>query len=643
MNIKKIAAVLLSTVYLVSLTLAFLPKPTQASENFSSDYNVTYIADEAGLTKIRQDVGITNLTSKFFVSKYSFTIGSEDIQNIEAWDTTGPLTPEIEKKDGGTIITLNFRARAYGKGKRLSFGISYEFPGLASQNGLIWEINLLKITGLADTSRYDLSLSVPKSFGSLLYSSPSPKNIDSSDTQTTISYAKDELSIAPPRLAFGEFQLYELGLTYHLENPSITLGYTEIALPPDVTSQQQVILKKINPEPVSVRVDADGNYLARYNLGPREKKEVVWEGLVAMFYQPRQFTEEEATAIPQELIDLYTKAVKFWEVESSEIIAKAQEIFDDNLPTSQNAENIFNFVRDYLSYDQTRLAGGDITRMGAASALSNKDSAVCMEYTDLFIALSRAAGIPAREVNGFAYTADESQRPLSLQLEGGDVLHAWPEIYLPGSGWLMVDPTWSATSGNDYFSAFDLSHITFVRKGISSEYPLPAGSYKTETGQRDVKVTLSSETTVVDQSPQLSVEISFPLISVSPFPTTATVKVENTSKVAAFGTEATLTSNLLKIEGDEVVALGAIPPEGTTELKVRLVSESFKTKGVQTLQVEVSASSFSGEEVSAGGEEKTTINPLYLPLPLPYLIALIAAASLSYFLNRRIVRKIKRR
>jgi len=49
-----------------------------------------------------------------------------------------------------------------------------------------------------------------------------------------------------------------------------------------------------------------------------------------------------------------------------------------------------------------------------------------MEFTDLFIALSRAAGIPAREINGFAYTDDIRLRPLDLVT---DMLHAWPEYY----------------------------------------------------------------------------------------------------------------------------------------------------------------------------------------------------------------------
>lgn len=615
--------------------------PVWASENFSSEYEVSYTVAQSGLTTVKQEVTITNLTSSFFVSKYSFTIGSEDIRKIKAWDPTGSLTPEIKKKGGETIIALNFRARVFGKGRKLKFGISYEFPGLAAQNGLLWEINLLRITNLEGIASYNLFLSVPKTFGSLLYSYPKPKTSSSDGDRRLISYTKAELLKGPPRLAFGEFQLYELHLAYHLENPSFTLGYTEIALPPDIPDQQQVVVKDLYPQPVIIRVDSDGNYLARYNLGPREKKEVVWEGLIALFYSPRSFGNQKRGDIPQELVNFYTGLDKYWEVDSPMIVSQAQKLFSPDLSVAQNAKKIFDFVVDHLSYNYSKLASGEvITRLGAAAALEESDKAVCMEYTDLFITLARAAGIPAREINGFAYTADESHRPLSLRLQGGDVLHAWPEVYLPGSGWVMVDPTWSSTSGADYFSVFDLSHIAFVTKGSSSEYPLPAGSYKAESGQRDVKVSFSTEVSVVEQLPQLSIEIDFPLLPISPFPTVAAIRIRNGSNVAAFNTKIMFTSSLLKIDGEETVNLGVIPPGGTIETKIRLAPESFRTKGEQHLTAKLLASNFAGEETSAFAEEKTVVRPLYLPLPPLYLLILIGVLFLSYRLSLPLIKTL---
>jgi len=627
---------------ILTLFIAFFPLSSSnvfAAENFTSEYDVSYTVVESGLTTVKQEVTITNLTSQFFVSKYSFTIGSEDIRNIKAWDPTGTLTPQIETKGEETVITLNFRARVFGKGRKLKFGISYDFPGLASKNGLLWEVSLLRITGLSGIVHYNLHLSVPKNFGPLLYSYPQPKAIAENDIRRLILYTKSELLKGPPRLAFGKFQLYELHLNYHLENSSFALGYTEIALPPDIPNQQQIVVKNLSPKPVSVRLDEDGNYLARYNLGPWEKKEIVWEGFIALYYHPRDFSKSKIEVIPQTLVDTYTTAAKYWEVEDAAIVAQAQKLIDPNLSAAENAKRIFDFVVKHLSYDYPRFTAEEFwSRLGAATALQKNNQAVCMEYTDLFIALARAAGIPAREVNGFAYTSDDSHRPLSLRFQGGDVLHAWPEVYLPEEGWVMVDPTWSSTSGADYFSVFDLSHIAFVIKGASSEYPLPAGSYQATQGQRDVRVAFSKEVTMTTELPRFAIEVVYPLLSVAPFSTSATIKVRNDSVVSAFNTQITVASDLLEIDGEGLLDLGTIPPLGTKEVKVRLVPQSFRTKGKQQLEVGLAAFGFSGEKVTSAASGETTINPLYLPLSPLYLVAAGGTIILFGLLARFLVR-----
>ena len=54
-------------------------------------------------------------------------------------------------------------------------------------------------------------------------------------------------------------------------------------------------------------------------------------------------------------------------------------------------------------------------------------------YCDLFVALARAAGIPARAVEGFA-------------TEVGASHHHWVEVLLPRRGWRVIDP-WAIEAG----------------------------------------------------------------------------------------------------------------------------------------------------------------------------------------------------
>ncbi|GMR19278.1 MAG: hypothetical protein BMS9Abin34_410 [Patescibacteria group bacterium] len=630
------------TVFTLLALIILTPLTTSkvlAVEDFKTSYNTLYFIKENGNVRVTQNVTIENRTSKYFVSQYKFTIGSEEPKNIAAWDQDGSLTPQVSREEGKTNIALKFNARIVGKGNKLNFGVSYDFSSLIRKDGLIWELDLLKISGLDKVSAYTLTISVPKSFGPTVFQFPSPASQREEKDRKIISYGKDDLLQGTPRLAFGEFQLYQLSLAYHLRNPSISLGYTEIAIPPDVPGYQQIVQKNLLPAPDSVRTDGDGNYLARYNLGPFEKKEVVWEGYIALFYPQRNFGQEKIDAIPSDLIEKYTGSQKYWETDAVEIKAQAAQITNPKLSVAQNLEKIYDFVTNKLSYDYSKLETGELIRLGALASLDQSDKAVCMEYTDLFVALARTLGVPTREINGYAYTSDETNRPLSLRIQGGDVLHAWPQTYIPSLGWVMVDPTWGSTSGSNYFTAFDLSHLTFVIKGESSEYPLPAGSYKTNPNQKDVQVSFSDETNVINEKPQFDIQVKYPPYAVAPFSVNTAIRVKNTGKTSAFAAVLSVQSSLLSAY-PTTFNLGTIPPGAEVIKEITLSPKNALTRGEEKLDVTVQAKDFQGGKLSSKGEGTKIVRPLYFPLGLPELAILIGAVVIITLGKRLLVKKL---
>jgi hypothetical protein len=78
----------------------------------------------------------------------------------------------------------------------------------------------------------------------------------------------------------------------------------------------------------------------------------------------------------------------------------------------------------------------------------------CNEHTALYVALARAAGIPARIAVGLVH------------LRGAFYYHAWAEVFLATNGgrgrWLAVDPTL------DQFPA-DLTHVRLARGGLDKQ------------------------------------------------------------------------------------------------------------------------------------------------------------------------------
>lgn len=63
---------------------------------------------------------------------------------------------------------------------------------------------------------------------------------------------------------------------------------------------------------------------------------------------------------------------------------------------------------------------------------------VCQDFAHLAAACFRAHGLPARYVSGYIETFAPPGRP---KLAGSDATHAWASVFVPGLGWVDLDPT----------------------------------------------------------------------------------------------------------------------------------------------------------------------------------------------------------
>ena len=126
------------------------------------------------------------------------------------------------------------------------------------------------------------------------------------------------------------------------------------------------------------------------------------------------------------------------------IQAQARLIVGDEREPARAARLIHDWVHAHVR--QTAGAG----MPGARSVLATRRGD-CNEYTVLYVALARAAGLPARSVAGLLY------------LDGRFYYHAWPEVYL--AGWVAVDPA------ADQFPA-DAAHVRFVVGGLARQAEL---------------------------------------------------------------------------------------------------------------------------------------------------------------------------
>ncbi|MFZ0390473.1 MAG: transglutaminase domain-containing protein, partial [Calditrichia bacterium] len=129
--------------------------------------------------------------------------------------------------------------------------------------------------------------------------------------------------------------------------------------------------------------------------------------------------------IPEEIRKTYTANGSKYQLEDEFIQKKAAEIVGDETNPYWMARKIFNYVGKTLEY---KLEGG----WNVAPVVLQRGTGSCSEYTFSFIALCRAAGLPARYVGSIVVRGDDA----SLD----DVFHRWPEVYLPSYGWIPIDP-----------------------------------------------------------------------------------------------------------------------------------------------------------------------------------------------------------
>ncbi len=68
--------------------------------------------------------------------------------------------------------------------------------------------------------------------------------------------------------------------------------------------------------------------------------------------------------------------------------------------------------------------------------LNESDTGYCVHFASAATVLLRAAGVPARYVEG--YTVDVNSQKTTIS---GDMAHAWVEYYVEDLGWVIMDPT----------------------------------------------------------------------------------------------------------------------------------------------------------------------------------------------------------
>lgn len=589
-------------VVLIFYCLFLYPKNTFANEDFNITYQIDYKFLSDYSAQVTQRTQLSNKKTNLYPSQYSIVVTGPILGDITGSDRQGPLKISSEESQGKTTIIVNFNDKPAGLDKNLEFEIKYNISGLVKNNELFKEISIPGVDGNL-VENYNLKLEIPVFYGPIAYIKPKNNPVEIGDNYI-INFNSNNTK-SGVIVGIGDKNIYDFSMIFHLDNDSLIGRSTDIAIPSD-SQFQQIIYRSIEPKPVNITTDKDNNWIASYFLAPKQSIDIKAEGTGIVFAAPRNSITDIEPAKE------YLTESKYWEINDPKIINIAK--------SHKTPSEIYDYLINNFTYDYQRVVSGN-KRLGAKNSVENPKSAICMEFTDAFIAISRAAGIPAREVNGFAFTQDEFIKPLSLI---ADILHSWPQYWdFNRKIWVSVDPTWGSTTKMDYFNSLDLYHLEFVKRGISSTYPPSVGSYKKEVARKDIEVKIVSDFKMPVLLPlEYSVEIPKKILFNNQAPIDLIITNPNGAAFNQIPIELVSENLVFNMETYNI----NIPPYGKMTVSGKIKSTNNKLWGTVPIQIKV-------------GDLQKTINIDIEPPQLLYLSILILIFIILIIISIAILRK----
>ncbi len=207
---------------------------------------------------------------------------------------------------------------------------------------------------------------------------------------------------------------------------------------------------KVEPEEhfINWQQDPFGNYLGRLVFPEKAEKLDITIDLVAEMTTINPFDfflEETAEHFPFS----YTESLKAElgpYLKISEHDPGVEALAEELMPGEEDEEGTIDFlvrinqkVQSLVDY-KVRLEVGVQT---CAETLE-KGSGSCRDSAFLLVQLLRHMGLAARFVSGYLVQLVADEKPLEGPdgpVEDFTDLHAWAEVYLPGAGWVGLDPT----------------------------------------------------------------------------------------------------------------------------------------------------------------------------------------------------------
>lgn len=256
---------------------------------------------------------------------------------------------------------------------------------------------------------------------------------------------------------FGEPKTVKMKMQYKVSAPDKTYRAKFVLLIPETIPHRQKVISKEWILPPTEIHKRDGGTYAEWVLD-KPKGDIDIGCIIKMEIYPFDYSRlNRDLGVKGDDLKKYLISEKYIETESKTIKDLAEKSAPKRSKGGILLHSIFNSTIKNL--DKYSFANDPKGALGALR-LGGGD---CTDYTDLFVALCRARGLPARHIHG-VLASGFSDTPK----------HSWAEVYIPHNGWVRLDP-FLVEAGKASFRRLKNYYITLNHNRNDGVYKKDAG------------------------------------------------------------------------------------------------------------------------------------------------------------------------
>ncbi len=267
----------------------------------------------------------------------------------------------------------------------------------------------------------------------------------------------------------------------------VSESYNELRLRPRHDECQSCLSFRVSTNPSARAVghqDFFGNWVHLFHILPEHRKlRVESEAVILMHPQdppkPSTMTLAEMDAQHDLLMDDHydwMSASRYCPRPEGVLSAEIGALIAAAAGRSDGTVYGFVTAASMQIHDDFRYQQGATHVHSSVAECMETRAGVCQDFSHILITLLRTRGIPARYVSGYLVPRQTGDHQAAMErVIGGLASHAWVQAWIPGMGWIGLDPT-----VGEWVEA---QHIRIAYGRDYGDVPPVRGVYKGHAGQ----------------------------------------------------------------------------------------------------------------------------------------------------------------